>query len=90
MPEFLEGEFNGLGYRFVAQGDHPTAIAVFKLNVEMNPDSWNVFDSLAEAYMRDGQNDLAVHNYNRSIELNPDNENGKQMLERIRTGATGG
>ena len=56
----------------------------------MNPDSWNVFDSLAEAYMRDGQNDLAVRNYNRSIELNPDNENGKQMLEQIRTGTTGG
>ena len=53
---FLEGEFNGLGYRFIAQGDYPTAIAVFKLNVE----------------------------------LNPDNENGKQMLEQIRTGTTGG
>lgn len=87
---FLEAEFNALGYRFIQHGDHETAIAVFKLNAQLYPDSWNVYDSLAEAYMRDGQNDLAIRHYNRSVELNPDNENGKQMLEQIRTGVAGG
>jgi len=86
---FLEGEFNLLGYRFMNDGDFEKAVAVLTLNSDLYPDSWNVYDSLAEAYMKDGQNDLAVRHYNRSIELNPENENGKQMLEQLAAGETG-
>ena len=63
---------------------------MFELNSKLYPDSWNGYDSLAEAYMRDGQNDRAVRLYNRSIELNPDNTNGKEMLEQLAGGETGG
>jgi hypothetical protein len=82
---FLEFEFNQLGYQYLSEEKNDEAIAVFKLNVEMHPDSWNVFDSLGEAYMKSGQYDLAVNHYNRSLELNPDNENGKRMLEEMQT-----
>jgi glyoxylase-like metal-dependent hydrolase (beta-lactamase superfamily II) len=83
---FLEVEFNRLGYRYLGEERYDEAMAVFKVNVDMHPESWNVYDSLGEALMKSGQHDLAIANYNKSIELNPENENGKRMLEEI--GAT--
>ena len=59
------------------------AIEIFKMNVEMYPESWNVYDSLGEGYMNDEQKELAIKNYEKSLELNPDNENGKAMLRRL-------
>ena len=59
------------------------AIEIFKLNTEKYPDSWNVYDSLAEAYMKNGNVELAIKNYQKSVEMNPDNENGKEMLEKL-------
>lgn len=53
------------------------------MNVEMYPESWNVYDSLGEGYMNDEQKELAIKNYEKSLELNPDNENGKAMLRRL-------
>lgn len=82
---FLEGGFNALGYSYLNEEHYDEAIEVFKLNVEMYPDSWNAYDSLGEAYMKSGELGLAVNNYTRSVELNPDNENGRKMLEEMST-----
>ncbi len=60
------------------------AIKLFKLNVEYFPDSWNVYDSLAEAYMKNGNNDLAIKNYEKSLELNSENKNASEMLKKLR------
>jgi glyoxylase-like metal-dependent hydrolase (beta-lactamase superfamily II) len=82
---FLEGEFNRLGYRYLGEEKYDEAIAVFGMNVDMYPESWNVYDSLGEAYMKSGKHDLAVRNYEKSLELNPENENGQRMLDEIHT-----
>ncbi|HSI70329.1 MAG TPA: serine hydrolase [Gillisia sp.] len=79
-----EGEMNQIGYQLLQNGKTKEAIEVFKINVEEFPDSWNTYDSLGEGYMKDGQKENAIANYQKSIEMNPDNENGKQMLEKIR------
>lgn len=81
---FDEREFNGLGYRLLGGKRIPEAIEVFKLNIEMYPESWNVYDSLAEAYMQNGQNDLAIEYYQKSLKLNPQNTNAVNMLQRIK------
>jgi Flp pilus assembly protein TadD len=47
------------------------AIAVFKANVEMYPQSSNVYNCLGEAYMANGEKELAIANYKKSLELNP-------------------
>jgi predicted alpha/beta superfamily hydrolase/Tfp pilus assembly protein PilF len=80
---FDESEFNALGYRLLGKGQLKDGIEIFKLNVEMYPQSANVYDSLGEAYMNDGQKELAIQNYEKSLELNPDNANGKMMLKRL-------
>lgn len=81
---FDEGEFNSLGYRLIKFNRIKGAIEIFKLNVEMNPASFNAYDSLAEAYLINGQKELACINYQKSLELNPENNNAKEMLEELK------
>jgi sugar lactone lactonase YvrE len=81
-----EFEANALGYRFMNTGQIEAALMVFELNTESYPQSWNVWDSLAEAHMNAGNNDRAIELYEKSIELNPNNSNGIAMLARLRGG----
>lgn len=80
IPEY---HMNDLGYAFLRKKQFQTAIEIFKLNVEIYPESWNVYDSLGEAYMENGDQKLAIENYRRSLEINPENDNAKKMLERM-------
>jgi D-alanyl-D-alanine-carboxypeptidase/D-alanyl-D-alanine-endopeptidase len=52
----------------------------------MYPNSFNTYDSLAEAYMERGDREAAIQNYRKSLALNPDNTNAVQMLKKL--GAT--
>jgi glyoxylase-like metal-dependent hydrolase (beta-lactamase superfamily II) len=83
---FDENEFNLLGYRYLGQDRVDEAIAVFELNVNHYPDSWNVYDSLGEACAVKGDTERAIELYRRSVELNADNANGIQALERLGAG----
>jgi len=80
---FNESEFNALGYRLLNSGSLDEAIEIFKMNVEICPESPNVYDSLGEAFMRLGNKEKAIKNYRRSLELNPDNENAQEMLKKL-------
>jgi CubicO group peptidase (beta-lactamase class C family) len=79
-----ERELNQVGYTLLYGGHEQDAITVFQRNVQDYPQSSNVYDSLGEAYMKTGQNDLAIKNYEKSLELNPKNDNGKEMLKKLR------
>jgi len=81
---FNERQFNSVGYSFLATGRTDDAIAVFKMNVELFPKSWNVYDSLAEAYAGKGETELAIKNYERSLEINPENQNAKNHLKNLK------
>jgi tetratricopeptide (TPR) repeat protein len=78
-----ETDLNSLGYQLLREGKVEAAIAIFELNVEEFPESWNVYDSLAEGYMTAGKNAQAIAHYTKSLELNPDNRNGSEMLKRL-------
>ena len=82
-PLFEEPALNALGYRLLQRQKLEEATEVFKIQVEQFPDSWNAYDSIAEAYMRQGKRELAIINYERSLRLNPENENGRKMLSKI-------
>ena len=86
--DFIEDELNGLGYRLMGTGKLKEALEVFKLNVEAYPQSFNTYDSLAEAYMNMQQRDLAIQNYKKSLELNPKNTNATNMLKKLEAPAT--
>ena len=80
---FEESRMNWIGYQLLGQGKAEAAIQAFRINVDAYPQSFNVYDSLAEAYLRDEQSDLARKYYQKSLELNPDNENARKMLAKI-------
>jgi tetratricopeptide (TPR) repeat protein len=84
-PSFTLDELslNQRGYARIYAGNFTDAIAIFKLNVRLHPDSWNVYDSLGEAYAKNGQKRLAIENYQKSIQLDPSNTNGINHLKEL-------
>jgi hypothetical protein len=80
---FDEGELNSLGYRLLNAKKVNEAIRILQLNVEVYPQSSNVYDSLGEAYMDDSNKPLAIDNYRKSLELNPKNRGAVVMLQRL-------
>ena len=82
--DFSEPMLNNLGYQLLGGGHDENAIKVFQLNAEAFPDSWNVYDSLAEAYMKKGEIEKAIINYQKSLELNPGNDNAREQIEELK------
>jgi tetratricopeptide (TPR) repeat protein len=80
---FTERQINVLGYQYLYDGKTPDAISLFKLNVEVFPEAFNVYDSLGEGYMENGQYELAIYNYKKSLDLNPKNSNAAKMLKKL-------
>jgi CubicO group peptidase (beta-lactamase class C family) len=81
-PEFMltEQQLNSWGYSLISQGKKQEGLNILQLNVTLNPTSWNVYDSVAEAYELNGYRNLATKNYKRSLEINPDNKNAVEQL----------
>ncbi|MCK5588523.1 MAG: serine hydrolase, partial [Candidatus Lokiarchaeota archaeon] len=83
-PYISEGRFNMLGYSFIYQGKLQQAITVFKINVDLYPESWNVYDSLGEVYMLNGDTEVAIKNYEKSLELNPSSAEAIEKLKKLK------
>lgn len=81
--EVRESEINELGYQFMSTKNMEAAASVFAVNMERYPNSFNVYDSYAEAMLYSGKRKQAIKYYKRSLELNPENQNGKDMLARM-------
>jgi len=83
--EFLPDEdmINGLGYQ-ILQGDTAKAIEIFQVNVDLYPQSYNVWDSMAEALMAKGDYKKAIAYYEKSLALNPKNENANVMIKKMK------
>jgi tetratricopeptide (TPR) repeat protein len=79
-----EIDLNTAGYDLLAAKKVKEAIEVFKMNVKLHPESWNVYDSLGEAYAAAGDNKNAIANYEKSIQLNPHNDSGKATLAKLK------
>ena len=86
MYDFSEPELNQLGYQLLRNGKLKEAVEMFKLNVEVYPQGFNTYDSLAEAYMNMNERELAERNFKKSLELNPNNTNATAMLKKLEMG----
>jgi tetratricopeptide (TPR) repeat protein len=78
-----ENNLNSWGYDLIGQGDSVKALEIFRLNVALNPTSWNAYDSYGETLLKFNQKEEAIKMYKKSVELNPENENGKKVLEEL-------
>lgn len=72
---YNEGSINSLGYEYLGQKQKPaTAVAIFRANTLLYPNSANVYDSYAEALAAIGKYKLAISNYEKAVELGKANE----------------
>jgi glyoxylase-like metal-dependent hydrolase (beta-lactamase superfamily II) len=83
---FLEDQMNAYGYAFFQDDQMPQAIRMFKLYVELFPDSWNSYDSLGEAYLKAGDREAARKMYEKSVSIKPDSKSGLEALEKLKGG----
>ncbi|MEP3052278.1 MAG: serine hydrolase [Erythrobacter sp.] len=63
---------NRVGIAFEEEGQHETAIALFKLNIELFPNRSNLWESLGEGYLAKGDKAQAILSYRKSLDLAPD------------------
>ncbi len=79
-----ESELNSCGYVFLGRKNYHEAITVFRINVNLYPQSSNCFDSLGEAYLLAGNTENAKACYQYAVDLDPKNENAKTQLEKLK------
>ena len=78
-----EDYLNDLGHRFLRENRMKLAQDAFKVNIVLYPDSFEVYESYAEACAKNGEIDLAILNYTKSLELNPQNNNTRHKIKEL-------
>ncbi|MBL7700963.1 MAG: hypothetical protein JNM14_01830 [Ferruginibacter sp.] len=67
-----ENELNSLGYLLLKQKFTKEALAVFRINANLYPESANILSSLGEGYLKNGNNEKAVQALENSLALAKD------------------
>jgi tetratricopeptide (TPR) repeat protein len=80
MKIAVEADLNTYGYQLLGQKKLDEAIAIFQRNTREHPQSWNVWDSLAEGYERQGNKKAAIENYTKALTMAPESQ--KKRLEK--------
>lgn len=69
-----EGDINQMGYYFLQNLERQkAAVAIFKANTKLYPESANVYDSYAEGLMMTGKKKEAVKYYQKAVQLGEKN-----------------
>ncbi len=73
-----EQQVNAMGYQYFFQRNNPKkAVELFRRNVADYPESWNVYDSLAEGLVALGEHEEAVKHYKKALSLAPDGQKAR-------------
>jgi len=73
------------GYGMIYANEFDWAVEVFRVDVDLFPESANALDCLAEAYWKAGNEDRAEEYYQRALEVDPRFANAAKMLEKLRS-----
>ncbi len=82
-PMVTEFYINDIAYDFYHDNRMTLSLNTFKVNMALYPDSYQVYDSYAEACEKAGETDLAILNYSKSLELNPENNRARHRLKEL-------
>jgi hypothetical protein len=69
--DFSENSLNALGYQLLGNDRPQDGVAIFRLNVEMYPESANPYDSLADGLRAVGDSAGALENYKKAFAIDP-------------------
>ncbi len=78
-----EWVIKSVGLLYMGENRIDEAIEVFRLNVQENPDSWEVYSDLASAYLKNDNIPMAIQNYQKALEKKPDEKNIAEILRRL-------
>jgi len=78
-----EYDINTVGYRLMENGSYHEAKSVFLFNIELFPNSWNVYDSMGELLLKLKSYHESRSNYEKSLELNPESVSAMAALKEI-------
>ncbi len=81
--DFSEKAVNAFGYELLQDRQLTAAVAVFRLNVDVNPGSGNAWDSLGEGLAVEGAKEEAIKAYAKAFELDPNNKNAEEVIKRL-------
>ncbi len=84
VPEYniSEDAINLFGYELLNQKKLQDAEIIFKLNIELYPNSYNVYDSYGECLLLLGEIKDGIEAYQKSLALNPRNSNASDILKK--------
>lgn len=85
-PIVTEYYINDIAYDFYHADRMPLSLNTFKVNIDLYPDSYQVYASYAEACEKAGETDLAIANYSKSLEMNPQNNRARNKLKALQDG----
>jgi tetratricopeptide (TPR) repeat protein len=86
----LETKINTFGYTLINQNKLDFANKVLKMNVQLFPESANVYDSYGESFMLMGKKEDAVKYFEMAIVKDKDGvtaENSRKQIEKIKNGS---
>ncbi len=82
--ELDENAINLRGYQVLNEElNTDKALAIFEINMEAFPESYDVYDSMGEALYRKGSIQEAINYYKKSLAINPANTNAEKMIKKI-------
>jgi tetratricopeptide (TPR) repeat protein len=84
MKLATEAEINTLAYTHMGQNKMKEALEMFEKNVKDYPDSWNVYDSLAEGLEKSGDVKGAIQNYEKALKRVTDDTNKNRITASIK------
>ena len=76
-----EVDLNCYAYQLLWRGQIEAAFDLLYRNLELHPQSWNVYDSLAEAYAMIGDTESAFDHYGRALTLVRDPEQKRRIRQ---------
>jgi len=74
---------NQAGYMFMRLDELELALQVFKMNLELFPNVWNVYDSYGEALLILGDLEGAKIQYQKAVKMNPDSKSSQNTLKKM-------
>lgn len=81
--DFREGTLNRLASRLSAAKKNDDALAVLKLNAEVNPKAAMTYFFMGEIHLEKGDKAAAIENYKKSLAIAPDNMFAKKKLAEL-------
>jgi tetratricopeptide (TPR) repeat protein len=79
---FHPAVLNQLGNRLIDYDKLFEAAELFKLNIELYPSIYQLYNSLGRVYVELGQDDQAIDIYRKSLDIESDNQEAAEVLKK--------